>query len=89
MYDGKKMTTRAWLHGLQTYFILILNMVEEDAIHFASLHFEGDALEWWQHEVINEGYSLITSFDELVRQLVKRFDWKEENDYFEDLTSLR
>lgn len=64
-------------------------MVEEDAIHFACLHFEGDALEWWQHVVIGEDYSNITSFDEFARRLGKRFDWKRKNDYFRDLTSLR
>jgi len=47
MYDEKWMITRAWLYQLQTYFTLSPNMVEEDAIHFASLHFEGDALKWW------------------------------------------
>lgn len=89
MFDGKKMTARAWLHQLQTYFTQSPNMVEEDAIHFASLHFEGDTLERWQHVVISQGYSLITSFDEFARRLVKRFDRKKENDYFQDLTSLR
>lgn len=47
--DGKKMTARAWLHQLQTYFTLSANLIEEDAIYFASLHLEGDALEWWRH----------------------------------------
>lgn len=88
MYDDK-MTARAWLHLLQKYFTLNPSMVEEDAIHFASLHLEGDALEWWQHGVISQGYSLITSFDEFVRRLAKRFDWKKENDYFRDLMALR
>lgn len=46
MFDGKKMMARAWLHQLQTYFTLRPNMMEEDAIYFSSLHFEGDALEW-------------------------------------------
>lgn len=42
-------------------------MVEEDAIHFSPLHFEGDALEWLQHGMIIQGYSLITSFDDFAR----------------------
>lgn len=45
MFDGVKMTTRAWLHQLQTYFTLNPNMLEDDAMHFASLHLEEDAPE--------------------------------------------
>lgn len=58
-------------------------------IYFTSLHFEGDSLEWWQHGVISQGYSLIYSFDEFSKWLVKRFNRKKENNYFQDLTSLR
>jgi len=47
MYDGKRMTARAWLHQLQTYFTLSPNMVEEDAIHLHHYIFESDALELW------------------------------------------
>lgn len=53
MYDGRKMTARTCLHQLQTYFTLSSNMLEEDAIHLVSLHFEGDALKWYQHGVIS------------------------------------
>lgn len=76
MFDGKKMMVKEWLHQLQTYFTLNLSMVEEDAIKFASLHLEGDALEWWQHGVISQGYALITSFNEFIRSIVKRFNRK-------------
>lgn len=43
MFDGGKMMARAWLHQLHTYFTLNPSMVDEDAMHFASLHLEGDA----------------------------------------------
>jgi len=66
---------------LQTYFTLNPSMVEEDAMHFASLHLEGDALEWWWYGTVSQGYSLITTFDEFARRVVKRFDRKED-DYF-------
>lgn len=85
MYDGKKMTTSAWLYQLKTYFTLSPNMLEEDAIHFASLHFEWDALEWWQHGVIGKDYSHISSFDEFAQRLVKQFDRKRENDDFKEI----
>lgn len=83
------MTGRACLHQLQTYFTLNPSMVEEDAIHFASLHLEGDAQEWWRNGMISQGYSLITTFDEFGRRLAKRFDRKREDDYFRDMTTLR
>jgi len=73
MYDGNQMNTKAWLHQLQNYFILSPNMVEEDVIYFTSLHFESDALKWWYHGVIIHDYSLITSFNEFARWMVKRF----------------
>lgn len=88
LFDGNKVMARAWLHQLQTYITLSPNLVEEDVMHFASLHLEVDALEWWCHGVINQGYSHITSFDEFIRRLVNRFDRKED-DYLQDLTSLR
>lgn len=31
----------------------------------------------------------MTFFDKFARRLVKRFDWKKEDDYFRELTSLR
>lgn len=88
MFDGTRMTARAWFHQLQTYFILNPSM-EEDTTHFASLHLEGDALEWWRHGMVSQGYSHISTFDEFARRLAKRFDRKGEDDYFQDLIALR
>lgn len=70
------MIARAWVHQLQTYLVLNPSMTEEEAINFASLHFDGDALEWWHHGMSSEGHGSITSFEEFTRQLVKRFDRK-------------
>lgn len=64
-------------------------MVEEDANHFASLQFEGDAIEWWKNGMIIQDYSYIASFDEFCWRLVKRFDRKRENDYFRELIYLK
>lgn len=52
-FNGKKMTIRAWVHQLQTYLILNLSMIEEEAINFTSLYFDKDALEWWHHGMSN------------------------------------
>lgn len=39
-------------------------MDEEEALHFAMLHFEGVDLEWWHHKMISQGYLGIATFDE-------------------------
>lgn len=65
------------------------SMVEEEAINFASFHIEGDALEWWHHGMVSQGYAYITMFKEFIRWLVKRFNQKKENDYFKYLNLLR
>jgi len=67
-FDGKKMTARAWVHQLQTYFVLNPSMMEEEAINFASLHLEGDALEWWCHGMVSQGYAHITTFEEFTKR---------------------
>lgn len=64
-------------------------MMEEEAIDFASLHLEGDALEWWHHGIANQDYANIITFKEFTRRLVRRFDRKKKNDYFQELNSLR
>ena len=64
-------------------------MLEEDEVNFASLHLKGDALEWWRHGMVSQGYSHISTFDEFARRVVKRFDQKREDNYFRDLTALR
>jgi len=39
-------------------------MMEEEDINFESLHLEGDALEWWHHGMVIQGYAHITTFEE-------------------------
>lgn len=64
-------------------------MVEEEAINFASLHLEVNALNSWHHGMVSQGYAHITMFKEFTRRTVKRFNQKKKNDYFLDLNSLR
>ena len=56
-FDGSgKITTRAWVQKLETY--LQLNpMMEDEAIKYVALHFEGIALEWWHHGQITLGHN--------------------------------
>lgn len=55
MYDGSdKMTDKAWIQKLQTYFTLN-TIFEEKAVQFASLQLEGLAYEWWQNGIVTQG----------------------------------
>eukprot|EP01018_Ginkgo_biloba_P002568 Gb_33720 [translate_table: standard] len=84
-FDGSnKLSAQAWLQKLQTYFTLI-PMVEEDAIQFATLHFEGVAYDWWHHGLITQGHNRVQIFDDFNQRLFDRFERKDE----EELARIR
>jgi hypothetical protein len=57
-FDGSsKCTARAWVHKLDTYYKLN-QMIETEAISFATLHLEGEAHEWWHHGLVTLGHRL-------------------------------
>jgi hypothetical protein len=61
-FDGcNRSTTRAWGQKLDTYF-QINPMTEAEAIKFATLHFDGEAHEWWYHGFVTVGHATITSY---------------------------
>lgn len=64
-------------------------MMEEDAIRFATLHLDGLAYDWWQDGMTTQGHGAITSFDVINRRMIDRFDRKDEEDYFKDLTAMK
>lgn len=64
-------------------------MIEEDVIQFATLDLDGIAYEWWQHAMTTQGHGAITSFDVFNRRMMYRFDRKDEDDHFKDLTSRK
>jgi hypothetical protein len=85
-FDGlSKYTTRAWVQNLDTYYKLN-QMTETEAISFATLHFEGEAHEWWYHGLVTLGHSRNTSYREFTYRLMDRFDRKDLKIHFRDLT---
>ena len=61
-------------------------MTETEAISFATLHLEGEAHEWWYHGLVTLGHSHITSYGEFTDRLMDRFDRKDPEIHFKDLT---
>ena len=76
-YDASgKMTARAWVQKVDTYFPLNL-MPEEEAIKYATIHLDGPAHEWWHHGMVTLGHNQITSYEEFTEKLIERFDTRD------------
>jgi hypothetical protein len=63
-------------------------MIESKAINFTTLHLEGEAHEWWYHRMATLGYNQITSYLEFTKRLMERFDMRDPEIHFRDLTKL-
>jgi hypothetical protein len=88
-FDGSsRCSAQAWVQKLDTYFKLN-QMTESEAISFATLHLEGEAHEWWHHGLVTLGHNRITSYMEFTERLMVRFDRRDPELHFRDLTQLR
>jgi hypothetical protein len=88
-FDGSaKCSAQAWVQKLDTYFKLN-QMIESEAISFATLHLEGQAHEWWYHGLVTLGHNRITSYLEFTERLMERFDRRDPELHFRDLTQRR
>jgi hypothetical protein len=88
-FDGStKCSTQAWVQKLDTYFKLN-QMSESKAINFITLHLEGEAHKWWYHGLVSLGHNHITSYLEFNENLMERFDRRDLELHFKDLTQLR
>jgi hypothetical protein len=84
-FDGSsKCTARAWVQKLDMYYKLN-QMIETEAIRFATLHLEGEAHEWWNHELVTLGHNHIISYREFTERLMDRFDMRDPEIHFRDL----
>jgi hypothetical protein len=82
-FDGSsKCIAKAWVQKLDTYYNLN-RMTEIEAINFATLHFEGEAHEWWHHGLVMFGDSHITSYREFTERLMDRFDRRDPENPFQ------
>jgi hypothetical protein len=64
-------------------------MTKSEAISFATLHLDGEAHEWWYHGLVTLGHSHITSYLKFTERLMERFDRRDPELDFKDLTQLR
>ena len=63
-FDGAhRGSTRIWVQKLDTYFQLN-PMIETDVIKLATLHLDGEAHEWWSHELVTLGHNTISSYSD-------------------------
>jgi hypothetical protein len=68
-YGSSRCTTQEWVHKLDTYFHLN-PMTKADAINFSTVHFDGEAHEWWYHGLLTLGHSNITSYEDFTQRLM-------------------
>ena len=64
-------------------------MTESEDISFATFHLEGEAHEWWYHGLVTLGHNHITSYLDFTKRLMERFDERDPELHFRDLTQLR
>jgi len=64
-------------------------MIEVEGIKMATLHLEGEAHDWWFHGYSTLGHASVTSYEEFTWRVVERFDEREPEAHFRELTQLR
>ena len=63
-------------------------MAKANTIQFATLHLEGEAHEWRYHGLVNLRHANITSYEYFTQRLIERFDQKNPDIHFKELTLL-
>jgi hypothetical protein len=81
-------STHAWVQNLDIYFKL-KSMTESEAINLSTLHLDGEAHEWWYNGLVTLGHNHITLYLDFTERLMERFDKRDPELYFRDLTQLR
>ena len=88
-FDGSsKCSTKAWVEKLDISFQLN-QMAEAEAIKVVTLHLEGEAHDWWFHGMATLGHSGVTTYAEFTRRLIERFDQRDLEEHFVELTTLK
>jgi hypothetical protein len=64
-------------------------MKDVEEIKFSTLHLDGEAHEWWDHELLTLGHSIITSYEDFTHRLMDSFDRKDPEIHFRELVQLR
>lgn len=64
-------------------------MSETEAIKVATLHLDGEAQDWWFHGLVTLGHSTATTYAEFTKRLIKRFDQRDLEQHFVELSRLK
>ena len=64
-------------------------MAKGEAIKVAALHLEGEAHDWWFHGMATLGHSTVITYAKFTWRLVERFDQKDPEENFVELTKLK
>ena len=64
-------------------------MSETEAIKVATLHLDGEAQDWWFHGMVTLGHSTVTTYAEFTKRLMERFDRRDPEQHFVELTRLK
>jgi hypothetical protein len=64
-------------------------MTKVEAINYATLHLEGEAINWWYNGLVTLGHAKITSYVDFTQSLMHRFYQKGPKIPFRELTQLR
>ena len=70
-------------------YFLLNKVPETEAIKIATLHFKGEAHNWWFHGLSTLGHINVTTYSEFTRILVERFDRKDPEAPFISLAKLK
>ena len=64
-------------------------MLEMEAIKVATLHLDGEAQDCWFHGMVTLGHSTVMTYAEFTRRLMERFDRRDPEQHFVELTRLK
>ena len=88
-FDGSSNnSTKSWVEKLDIYFQLN-QMSETETIKVATLHLDGEAQDWWFHGMVTLGHSTVTTYAQFTRRLMERFDRRDPEQHFVELTKLK
>ena len=86
--ESSKCSAKARVEKLDIYFQLN-QMAETEAIKVATLHLEGEAQDWRFHRMATRGNSGVTTHVEFTQRLVERFDQRDPEEHFVELTKFK
>ena len=89
MFDGSSNSSaKSWVEKLDIYFQLN-QMSETEAIKVATLHLDGEAQDWWFHGMTKLGHSTVTTYAQFTKRVIERFDRRDPEQHFVELTRLK